>query len=340
MACPDAPRSMKNPPVFLQTGFRTGGTWLWSRFRKRHETLAFCEPLNEMLNGISLDTIRALTPRELNLNHPTLEAPYFQEYDALLGEEGIGVTRYSTEFGLQSYFASRDEQPTDLAPYLSQLLTHADQREKQAVLKFTRALGRADWLKRTFPAAKQILLIRHPWLQFQSGWNMASRHGNFTFVMIPLFALSRAQTGAIRSLCDALGIPYVPFSEGVATCTQRYTELARRLSPAVLFGAFLGMFIASHYRSIPSADLVVDWDAFEGDCLYRREIEHSICTLTGLQLDLSDYRATRIDQVPIVSKTQAKKISDIVYSTLDPEYATSVEFTRQLLHKQIQSMPD
>ncbi|MEI9976315.1 MAG: hypothetical protein WDO73_32250 [Ignavibacteriota bacterium] len=22
------------PPVFLQTGFRTGGTWLWSRFRE------------------------------------------------------------------------------------------------------------------------------------------------------------------------------------------------------------------------------------------------------------------------------------------------------------------
>ena len=320
-----------NPPVFLQTGFRTGGTWLWSRFRESAETVAFCEPLNEALESITQDAISGLTSMTSGLNHPTLDAPYFEEYRVFIDPEKAGVRDYRVEFGLQSYFAAPEEQPLDLTRYLSRLLEHAKERDRQPVLKFTRALGRAEWLRQMFPAAKQILLIRDPWLQFQSGWTLAQRRQNFTFLMIPLFVLSRARSGSLRSLCDEIGVPHVPFSAGITKCAETYTELAQQLSPKLLFGAFLGMFIASHFRSTPFADLVIDYDVFERDVLYRAEIERSIANLTGLHVDLANHEASRTSDGRAGAWLEEGGISDIVYSILEPDYATSVDFARRSL---------
>jgi hypothetical protein len=320
-----------NPPVFLQTGFRTGGTWLWSRFRQCPEVMAFCEPLNEALESITQEANSGITSLTSRLNHPTLDAPYFQEFTAFMGTHVAGVRHYRTEFGLQTYFEPPDEQPQELAHYLSQILDYAVQHGKQPVLKFTRALGRADWLRRTFPSAKQILLVRNPWPQFQSGWELAKRHQNFTFLMIPLFALSRPRTGALRFLCDELGIPHVPYSEGVGKCAETYTELARQLPPHVLFGAFLGMFIASHAKSIPFADLVIDYEAFERDDFYRNEIERSICNLSGIRVDLSNHQAGRTGDIPALASWDVEPISNTIYSILETDYKTSVNFARQLL---------
>jgi len=327
-----------NPPVFLQTGFRTGGTWLWSRFRQCPDVLAFCEPLNEMLESITPEAVSGLTSMASSLNHPTLEAPYFQEFSAFIDSQTGGVKHYRAEFGLPTYFDPPDRQPPELAHYLSQLLAYAEQRRKQPVLKFTRALGRAEWLRRTFPSASQILLIRNPWPQFQSGWELAKQRQNFTFLMIPLFVLSRPRTGALRSLCDELGIPHVPFSEGITKCAETYTELAQQLSPQVLFGAFLGMFIASHSKSIQFADLLIDFEAFERDLLYRNEIELSICNLTGLRVDLSNHHASRTADLPALASWDAPPIGNTIYSILETDYKASVNFARQLLGVHIQSV--
>jgi hypothetical protein len=319
-----------NPPVFLQTGFRTGGTWLWSRFRQCSEVMAFYEPLNEAFEGITQEANSGMKSLVRSLNHPTLETPYFQEFIPFIGEQMAGVRHYRAEFGLQTYFEPPDEQPLELAHYLSQILDYAEQLGKQPVLKFTRALGRADWLRRTFPSARQILLVRNPWPQFQSGWELAKQQ-NFTFLMIPLFALSRPRTGALRTLCDELGIPHIPFSEGITKCAATYVELAQQLSPEVLFGAFLGMFIASHAKSIPFADLVIDYEAFERDVFYRNEIERSICNLSGLRVDLSNHQAGRTGDIPALVSWDVEPISNTIYSILETDYKASVSFARQLL---------
>jgi hypothetical protein len=156
--------------------------------------------------------------------------------------------------------------------------------------------------------------------------------------MIPLFALSRPRTGALRSLCGELGIPHVPFSEGITKCAETYTELAQQLSPQVLFGAFLGMFIAAHSKSIPFADLAIDFEAFEHDVLYRNEIERSICNLTGLRVDLSNHQASRTADLPALASWDAEPISNSIYSILGTDYKASVNLARQLLSVHIQSV--
>lgn len=321
---------MQGSPIFLQTGFRSGGTWLWSRFRELPDTMAYCEPLNEALASITLDAINGLTSATSNLNHPIMEAPYFQEYSDLLNGDGVGVKDYHTAFGLEGYFAPPDVPQQELARYLGGLLAHAERCGKQPVLKFTRALGRAAWLRREFPGAKQILLVRRPLPQFRSGWELARRHENFTFLMIPLFALSRVRDGAIGRVCDALAIPHIPSSEGLAACAGGYAALARTAPVRTLFGAFLAMFIAAHARSAPFADLVIDQDALEGDRPYRGATAARLRDLSGLPVDLSNCRDVPPAR-PLAASADELGDVDLVCSLLGGEYPEAVEFARSLL---------
>jgi hypothetical protein len=321
---------MRNCTVFLQTGFRTGGTWLWSRFRDLSSVMAFCEPLNEKLESITLEEVHKLSSETSDLNHPTLTAPYFDEYRPLINKEHGGVRMYRADFGLQSYFNGPNEQPRELAPYLSELIAYAQARERSAVMKFTRALGRSVWLNQTFPEAKQILLLRHPWSQFQSGWELSRLHNNFTFLMVPLFTVSRPLTGALKILCEEFGIPHVPFSEGIAKCAGTYDELARRLSPKVLFGAFLGMFVASYAASTQFADLIIDNEVLTHNVSYSNEVTNRIQTLTGLTVDLSDHRP---DRRTFNSRTPewALDAAELALEIIKVEYPDAATVTRQLL---------
>ena len=321
---------MRGSPIFLQTGFRSGGTWLWSRFRGLPGTMAYCEPLNEILATATLETISGLMSATSNLNHPMMEAPYFQEYSDLLNEDGVGVKGYQTDFGLEGYFAPPDVPHPELARYLGGLLDHAERCGKQPVLKFTRALGRAAWLRREFPGAKQILLVRRPLPQFRSGWELARRHENFAFLMIPLFTLSRVRDGAIGRVCDALAIPHIPSSEGLAACTGGYVALARTMPARTLFGAFLALFIAAHAKSAPFADLVIDQDALEGDRRYRDATQARLRDLSGLPVDLSNCRDGLPARPPAASADELGAI-DLVGSLLGGDHPESVAFARTLL---------
>jgi glycosyltransferase involved in cell wall biosynthesis len=321
---------MKNCAVFLQTGFRTGGTWLWGRFRDLAEVTAFCEPLNELLEGITLDELQRLTPETSNLNHSILKAPYFDEYRAFIDTDNRGIKGYRAAFGLQSYFDSPVEQPRELAAYISQLIACAQEREKSPVLKFTRALGRADWLRQTFPEARQILLTRHPWSQFQSGWELSKRHNDFTFLMAPLFTVSRPHTGALKRLCEEFGIPHVPFSEGFAKCSGAYYELARTLPLQALFGAFVGMFAASYAVSSRFADLIVSYETLIHDASYSNEVTNQIQALTGLTADFS---TGRFDQRTFnhLAPKWALDAAELSLKILEVEYAEAAAVTRGLL---------
>ncbi|MEI9976314.1 MAG: hypothetical protein WDO73_32245 [Ignavibacteriota bacterium] len=91
------------------------------------------------------------------------------------------------------------------------------------------------------------------------------------------------------------------------------------------------MFIASHASSVPYADLVIDHSAFEGSQCYRDQMEAEIRVLTGLSIDLSNYRVDRSIGEPIVERADLIEIADVVCSRLEAEYAASVQFARQAL---------
>lgn len=320
---------MNGPPVFLQTGFRTGGTWLWSRFRAAAHVAAFCEPLNEALQHVTEEQIAGLTAATSQLNHPALDTPYFQEYLPLLRSGSAGVPGYRAEFGLLSYFANADDQPDGLQEYIESLLHHAQALDKQPVLKFTRGLGRAGWFRRTFPQARQILLLRNPIEQFRSGLALARRTDNFTFLMIPPLVLSRCHSGPVAAQFDRLGLPRLAPGGDIGSCAQAYIGLSRTLPATVLFGAHLCMFIASIAEAHSQADLVIDQDLLAASDTYLHEMERRIEHLCGTAIDLSDYRSSQAGANSAERFLDDGTVADDVLDTMEESYPEAAGFTRR-----------
>jgi hypothetical protein len=286
-----AVEAREQKPIFLQTGFRTGGTWLWGRFRANPMTIAFIEPLNELLASMSAEEIARLTPENLRLNHPILKMPYFEEYRNFLKADGTGVRGYEVRMGLESYFRDDDAGNEGLDNYLSQYIA-ASMHDKTPVLKFTRALGRAGWLRRHFPTGIQILLLRNPLLQFWSAHLQAVERGNYTFLMMPTFALSRAlQAAKFHSMIAETGIPYIPMSDDPGSCFAKYTKIAEGQSFAESLTRSLIFSMISYEMAIVHADIVIDLDDLpQAD--YRASMQDQLSTATGLRLDLSDVMPT------------------------------------------------
>ena len=276
-----------NRPVILQAGFRTSGTWFWSRFRCNPNVVAFCEPLNEALQDLTIDSNRRLTSDLSDLNHPHLEAPYFQEFLGLLKEDGVGIKGYSTEFGVASYFRPIDDLSQGLRDYWQGLFDYAGSLGRQPVLKCNRAQGHAGWLKAKFPNAIQILLRRHPLAQFWSSYQQAVERRNYTFLMIPIWALTTSDSVSIQNLLDHVKIPRLLQGKDGKSLADCFVEIARGLSEKDLFGIFLAFYTLSLAKSEPFADLVIDSEQLAKDENYRSVITKKIRKLTGLQVDLS-----------------------------------------------------
>src|SRR5688572_13912920 len=130
---------MRRPTVFLHGGWRCGSTYVWNKFRLHDDVLAFCEPFNERLARCTPSELLRDTENAWDSRHPQLKEPYFAEYLPLL--HGIGVARYESRFAVQRYFVPT-QQPLHEAAYLASLLRHAAEAGKQAVLGFSRSLGR------------------------------------------------------------------------------------------------------------------------------------------------------------------------------------------------------
>lgn len=325
----------RSRPLFLQTGFRTGGTWLWGRFRAHASVLAFCEPFNEALADLTLEGIKSLTAQNSGLKHPMLSAPYFQEYAELL-EQGVpGMPGFQCQFGIESYFGQHAVRDDDVRAYLQSLIDYAAQHGKTPVLKFTRGLGRSGWLQEQFPESAQLLLIRNPLTQFWSGYHQAVYRGNFTFLMIPLFALSRINAPVPQVIIDKYEIPYIPFSEGVAACAGQYTELARQMTLEKVFGMFLVLYVISHALSVPYADLTIYQERMQIEKPYRGWVQEQIAVLGGVPVDLSDIKSDAAgDLGAIVKDPVGRKLvryAEYVLADLEDEYPASVDFVRDLL---------
>lgn len=325
----------KGRPLFLQTGFRTGGTWLWSRFRNHSSVLAWCEPFNEALADLTPEIIKSLTAHNSGLKHPMLSTPYFHEYGGLLEDGRSGVPGFQWQFGIESYFGHHEVNDKDVRTYLQSLIDCATQQEKIPVLKFTRALGRSRWLREQFPGSAQLLLIRHPLGQFWSGYQQSVCHGNFTFLMIPIFALSRANAPIPHAIVERFAIPHIPPSEGVAACAGGYAALARQMTIEELFGIFLVMYVLSHALSVPYADLVLYQERLQAETPHRNWVEQQIATLCEVSVDLFDARSDTPEQLHAIAEdpigSKLVSYAQYVLADLEEAYPASVDFVRNEL---------
>ena len=155
-------RSFAHPAVFLHCGWRTRGTWIWNQFRQLRGIAGYYEPLNELLATLRPSEVSSLTADSWPSGHKGLTRPYFDEYRPLLKDDRAGVAHYQARFATDDFFAAPDAAMPELEGYLRTLLNDARHRGEQPVLKFCGSLGRVGWMRRRFPDAAHIVVLRDP----------------------------------------------------------------------------------------------------------------------------------------------------------------------------------
>jgi hypothetical protein len=248
--------------VFLHTGWRTAGTWLWSRLRINPAHLCFYEPLHESLPTMTEADMSSFGPASWPSRHPHLDAPYFVEYIPLLASGG-GVRGADEGFGFDQFFRAPAAPDAGLRGYVASLTDEAGRLNRLPVLKFTRSLGRVAWFRKNFPDVFHAAVVRQPWMQFRSAWRCFIEDSNPYFLIVPLVILERnADHPPAATLIRALRLPVIFGQAGTATARIIYwMEQASGLPPAVLYRASLALWLICLPGAVESAQLVLDGDA-------------------------------------------------------------------------------
>ena len=276
--------------IFIHSGWRTGSTYFWTKFRQQPECLGFYEPFNEMLSTMSPTEVFTARHDLSALKHSEIGLPYFHEYIPLLGPKGHPL--FKLEFSYRNYFAVEEDLP-DQRAYLESLLQQAEKMRKLPVLGFVRSLGRVPWFRRSFDPAVNIVVIRSPVGQWMSARQLSQQHEHEFFDPMQALILAQAVgSAAVIEEAQRLGVPRLPDHPLSAAMTLT-RSIALKLSPPERFRIFASVYILSYLASLPHADLVVDMDRLSAAADYQEEVAGAIHRLTGLTLDFSDAQMPR-----------------------------------------------
>jgi hypothetical protein len=268
--------------IFLHSGFRTGSTWFWSRFREAANTCAFYEPFNDGLADLRPDTLPTAVENGASLKHPALKRPYFDEYRALLRPTG-GVAFYDSGMALTNYFETGPN-PSQQR-YVAHLTQHAWDNGKIPVLGFCRSLGRVPWFRQYFSAIN-IVTLRKPWNRWVSYRQQTLQTDNPYFELCTyLIALVGQGDRRYRRFFEELPLP--PLSaDPNASSEQALREHFDGLDAEQRLRIFLRVFVLEMMIALRHADHVVDLERMTVDAEYRSETTEMLRTATGLA-DLS-----------------------------------------------------
>lgn len=274
-------------PVFLHTGWRSCGTWLWSRFRSLPQVMAYYEPLHPLLADKS-GNVRKAHPQAWDSGHPDMEMPYFHEYLPLMQRHWFRLRRWGRTEGIRHYSPTFETDRFNAVPpdaealgrYIDHLLRHARRQRRTPVLKFCRSMGRMAWMMQRYPDAAHVAVLRHPIDQYASMRTQLLRHGNPGFFDMGL-----------QVLCVNRGVPRVARVLAALECSlparMDASGQAGARSASAHYRAFLALWLLQVLAVPSQVSAVVDSDALGLDATYNQHVRDMLGTLTGLSPDLS-----------------------------------------------------
>ena len=249
--------------IFLHTGWRSSGSWLWQRLRDQPGHMGFYEPLHEFLPIINQAQLAELSPQSWASRHGATIVPYFAEYAPLLRPDGQGVRLAQKRFAFSQFFLNAAAQDEALAAYFTQLVGLARERGRLPVFKCTRSQGRLPWFRTQFPHWRHVALIRQPWTQFRSAWRCHAQDGNKYFLAAPFLVLER-NTGHrdVGALAQGFGLPlgwgrYLPLNIRL----KGWKLAVQVLDAGTLYKAHFALWLLNTVAACGAADMVLDGDA-------------------------------------------------------------------------------
>ncbi len=280
---------MRIAGLFLHTAWRSAGTWIWQQFRARDNVMGFCEPLNEWLADAKPSTLLEPRPEIWPSGHSDI-GPYFAEYAPLLTPRG--VAGYDRRFAYESYFMPVSQGVSGLERYVQSLCDLAHANGRLPVLKFTRSLGRVEWMRTHFPDAAHVVIVRSPLAQYRSAAHLYTR-GHRDFLASPIALLAHFEEHpVVRDVLCGLQCNVRAVRRRTLERTRVAAEqYVARGNPQETYRTSLAFWLATALTSMPFADLVIDAECLAENAEYRRLIEERLAELSGIDISLASASA-------------------------------------------------
>jgi hypothetical protein len=266
--------------------WRSGSTFLWSRFRASPDTCCFFEPLYAGLARLTPSRLNGPSWRDAvaDNRHPALSAPYYSEYGPLI--RGRGVKDYRREFSFNRYALETDDKNLALERYIGTLLRQAATQNKTAVLGFNRSGLRIGWQRQIFETY-DIYIERDPALL----WSSYMQHmeaGNYSYFinLLTIFELNAASP-LFAPLASRL-----PLRRGVDRLIKRkhfYRMVVDRMPHEITYALVLHMWMLGLLHGLTHCDTVIDTGLAKRPG-YARDTARVIADRCGLRVDLDGLR--------------------------------------------------
>lgn len=282
----DAPANNATRPIFLHGMWRSGSTYLWSRFRTASNTRCFYEPLHHGLAKLTHARIERDTPEQIGANrHPILSTPYFDEFAPLIDRRG--VRGYHRSLAYDRYVLSPDQDHTRLERYISGLLAHAAGEGRQAVLGFNRTGLRLAWLRARFDAY-HIHIEREP-IAIWASYAAEKSKGNHAFFSMWLSILEKnASHPLFAPLIERLQLR--PTILDQLNGKRRRHQVIDAMSEDESYFLIFYLWLACNGHARSECDLLIDTGS-AGSARYKKDVAAAIAAATGVRIDLSGMRA-------------------------------------------------
>ena len=277
--------------MFLHTGWRSAGTWLWSRCRELGNVQAFYEPLHEAASTLRRSDIARIRPGSWQSNHGET-APYFEEYRELIPRFRRGIPLYDPSFAFNDFFIGPDQDAPALEAYLAGLLASAELAGRVGVLKFCRSLGRVGWMEARFPQALHAVVLRDPVAQWRSCQRLLTNERNRYFTLAPALVLARnAGSPLVQRATAMLGVrlPQLEspdLSYGIETVWRHL----RRQDDAERYRAFLAYWTLTALSAMQGRAMVIDTARLATSIGHREEVERALAASLGSPVDLKPHK--------------------------------------------------
>jgi hypothetical protein len=282
-----SPATPSGGALFLHSGWRSCGTWLWATLRDSDTVRAFYEPLHEDLARLDRAAIGAFSPGSWGSGHGP-GAPYFAEFADMINPGGRGVDGYRSRFAFDDFFATPDRDDPALEAYVGGLLRHAGAEGRLPVLKFCRSLGRVPWFERHFPTSLHAVIVRDPRAQWRSARAQLQRDKNRYFVLAPFVIIARnAKDPLLAAALAHLRVKLPPhLGRDLGLTTSVCWHHIKHLGWADRYRGFLAFWAASNIAALSGEALAIDADALGTDTGHRTTVQNAMSAATGLPLSL------------------------------------------------------
>ncbi|MHB8284446.1 MAG: hypothetical protein ACYDD1_07195 [Caulobacteraceae bacterium] len=266
--------------------WRSGSTYLWSRFREAPGAYCYFEPLYAGLAKLTPTRLQGPDWREAvsDNRHPALSAPYYAEYAPLIDRRG--VKDYKRELSFHRYALTPETSDPGLQRYIQTLLDLAARQEKTCVLGFNRSALPIGWLKQTFDTY-DVYIERDPALL----WSSYMQHlqaGNYSYFinLLTIFELNAAHP-LFAPLAARL-----PLRRGVDRLIKRkhfYRMAADRMPHEISYAMVLHMWMLGLLHGMTHCETLIDTGLADRPG-YAADTARRIAAGCGLGVDLSALR--------------------------------------------------